>query len=138
PRTGAGDELDELARTINALLDRLAAYHAQVIRFTADASHELRSPLGAMRAAVEITLSQPREPAEYREALSSLGEQCERLTALVNGLLLLSRADAGEVEVLRQPVDLASLASDVAEMYEPLAEERGVEIRWDCRRPVPV
>jgi signal transduction histidine kinase len=48
PRTGAGDELDELAATINELLDRLAAYHAQIIRFTADASHELRGPLGAM------------------------------------------------------------------------------------------
>ena len=60
PLTGAGDELDELAGTINGLLDRLAAYHAQVIRFTADASHELRSPLAAMRAAVEVALQKPR------------------------------------------------------------------------------
>jgi heavy metal sensor kinase len=138
PGTGAGDELDELAATINDLLDRLAAYHAQIIRFTADASHELRSPLGAMRAAVEIALGQPREPGEYREVLWSLGEQCERLTALVNSLLLLARADAGEVVVLRKPVDLASLASEVAEMYGPLAEEHGVELRWVCRRPIPV
>ena len=60
PQTGAGDELDELAGTINGLLDRLAAYHGQIIRFTADASHELRGPLGAMRAAVEIVLQNPR------------------------------------------------------------------------------
>jgi signal transduction histidine kinase len=84
PRTGAGDELDELAGTFNGLLDRLAAYHAQIIRFTADASHELRGPLGAMRAAVEITLQKPRESEEYRNVLASLGEQCERLTVLVN------------------------------------------------------
>jgi heavy metal sensor kinase len=138
PRTGVGDELDELAATINDLLDRLAAYHAQIIRFTADASHELRSPLAAMRAAVEIALGQSREPREYREVLYSLGEQCERLTALVNSLLLLARADAGEVEVVRKPVDLASLAGEVAELYGPLADEHAVELRWECRRPIPV
>ena len=80
PQTGAGDELDELAGTINGLLDRLAAYHAQVIRFTADASHELRSPLGAMRAAVEITFKS-RAAGRVPATLSPLGEQCERLTA---------------------------------------------------------
>ena len=138
PRTGAGDELDELAGTINGLLDRLAAYHAQIIRFTADASHELRSPLAAMRAAVEITLGQPREVKEYRDVLASLGEQCERLTALVNGLLLLARADAGEVAVRREPVDLAALVADVAETYEPLAEERGVGLTAHAASPVPV
>ena len=138
PRTGAGDELDELAGTINGLLDRLAAYHAQIIRFTADASHELRSPLAAMRAAVEITLGQPREIQEYRNVLASLGEQCERLTALVNGLLLLARADAGEVDVRRESVDLAALVSDVTDTYEPLAEERGVGLTAHTTSPVPV
>jgi len=138
PRTGAGDELDELAGTINDLLDRLAAYHAQIIRFTADASHELRSPLGAMRAAVEVVLNQPREPGVYREVLSSLGEQCERLTALVNGLLLLARADAGEMIVRLTPHDLSALATDVAEMYEPLAEELGIQFHFECDSPVSV
>lgn len=138
PRTGAGDELDELAGTINDLLDRLAAYHAQIIRFTADASHELRSPLGAMRAAVEVALGRPREAKEYREVLSSLGEQCERLTALVNGLLLLARADAGEVDLKRELVDLPALVSEVVEMYEPLAEERGVSLAAQPSSPVAV
>jgi heavy metal sensor kinase len=128
PLTGAGDELDQLAGTINDLLDRLADYHAQVTRFTADASHELRSPLGAMRAAIEVALQQPRPAAEYREILGTLGEQCERLTALVNGLLLLARADAGQVELRREPVDLAALVVAVAEMYQPLAEERNVTL----------
>jgi heavy metal sensor kinase len=132
PRTKAGDELDELAGTINGLLDRLAAYHAQASRFTADASHELRSPLAAMRAAVEVTLQQPRTAADYRDVLASLGEQCERLTALVNGLLLLARADTGEVTVRREMVDLSALAEEAAEMYEPLAEERGLAFRWEC------
>jgi heavy metal sensor kinase len=133
PRTGAGDELDQLAGTINDLLDRLANYHAQVARFTADASHELRSPLGAMRAAVEVALQQPRTALEYRDILGSLGEQCERLTALVNGLLLLARADAGQVELGHEPIDLAVLVAEVGEMYQPLAEER--EITLTCNGP---
>jgi heavy metal sensor kinase len=131
PRTGSGDELDELAGTINDLLDRLAAYHGQVIRFTADASHELRSPLAAMRAAIDVALQQPRTAAEYQDTLGSMGEQCDRLTALVNGLLLLSRADAGEAELRQEPIDLAALADGVAEMFQPLAEERGIELIWD-------
>jgi heavy metal sensor kinase len=128
PRTGAGDELDELAGTISGLLDRLAAYHTQITRFTADASHELRSPLAAMRAAIEVVLSQPRDENDYRTVLSSLGEQCERLTALVNGLLLLARADAGEIQLRQERVDLTALAAQVVDMYEPLAEERGINL----------
>ena len=138
PQTGAGDELDELAGTINGLLDRLAAYHAQIIRFTADASHELRSPLGAMRAAIEIALQKPRGAEEYRNVLASLGEQCERLTALVNGLLLLARADAGEVLIRREAVDLAALACEVGEMFDPLAEEKGIQLVTDTSGPVTV
>jgi heavy metal sensor kinase len=136
PLTGAGDELDELAATTNGLLDRLAAYHAQVIRFTADASHELRSPLAAMQAAVEIALQKPREPEEYQTILATLGEQSERLTALVNGLLLLARVDAGEVTIRREAADLAGLACDVAEMFDPLAEERGIRLVADVSGPV--
>jgi heavy metal sensor kinase len=138
PRTGSGDELDELAGTINTLLDRLAAYHAQVVRLTADASHELRSPLGAMRAAVEIALQKPRGVEEYRNTLATLGEQCERLTSLVNGLLLLARADAGEVPLRREPTDLSSLGREVVELFDPLAEEKGIRLVTEAHDGVTV
>jgi heavy metal sensor kinase len=138
PLTGAGDELDELAGTINGLLDRLAVYHNQIIRFTADASHELRSPLGAMRAAVEVALQKPRGNEEYRSTLASLGEQCDRLTSLVNSLLLLARADAGEIAITREPVDLASIAREVAELFDPVAEEKGVDLVTEATEPVTV
>ena len=126
PLTGAGDELDQLAGTINDLLDRLAAYHAQVIRFTADASHELRSPLAAMRAAIEVALQQPRTAAEYQDTLGSMGEQCSRLTDLVNGLAPVgARADAERGRTAgREPGGpWRRLADEVAEMFHPLAEE---------------
>jgi heavy metal sensor kinase len=138
PQTGAGDELDELAGTINGLLDRLAKYHAQVTRFTADASHELRSPLGAMRAAVDVALQQPRGSQEYRDTLASIGEQCDRLTALVNGLLLLARADAGEVSLQRESLDLAAVVREVAEFFEPLADEREIRLIAETPALVPI
>ena len=128
PRSGAGDELDRLAETINALLDRLASYHAQAARFTADASHELRGPLAAIRAAIDVAVQQPRSADEYRDFLGDLGEQCDRLTALVNGLLLLARGDAGQIELRRAPIRLCDLVRDVVEMYHPLAEERSVRL----------
>ncbi len=135
PRSGVGDELDLLAGTVNDLLERLGSYHAQITRFTADASHELRGPLAAIRAAVEVALAQPRTAEAYRETLVTLGERCDRLTALVNGLLLLARADAGEVELRREPVDLAAIAVEVAEMFQPIAEERGIALRWEAPGP---
>jgi heavy metal sensor kinase len=138
PLTGAGDDLDQLASAFNRLLDRLAAYHAQIIRFTADASHELRSPLAAMRAAIEVALQRPREPEEYQRTLATLGEQCERLTSLINGLLLLARADAGELDIERQPIDPAAIASEVIEMFEPLAEERGIRLTAEVPGPVSI
>ncbi len=138
PLTGAGDELDELAGAFNDLLDRLAAYHTQVTRFTADASHELRSPLGAMRAAIDVALQLPREAEDYRKVLATLGEQCERLTTLVNGLLLLARTDAGEVAIERTPVDLAALIAEAVETFEPLAEENGVRLEACSQGPAIV
>jgi heavy metal sensor kinase len=136
PRTGAGDDIDQLAATINDLLERLARYHEQMIRFTADASHELRGPLAAMRAAVEVALQQRRTAEDYREALESLGEQCQHLTDLVNKLLLLARADAGQIELERLPVDLAALVTEAIETYRPLADEKEVTLTWHGSEPV--
>jgi heavy metal sensor kinase len=130
PRTGVDDELDQLAGTINDLLDRLARYHAQIIQFTADASHELRSPLAAMRAAIEVALQQPRSADEYRDQLGALAEQCDRLAGLVNSLLLLARADAGQIEIHKQRVDLRTLAANMVELYQPLADERSIALSY--------
>ena len=113
PLTGTGDEIDELATTINGLLDRLSAYHAQIIRFTADASHELRGPMGAMRAIVEVALQRQRSVPEYQEILETLGEQCDKLTLMVDALLLLARADAGQVRLSLKEVDFKAIAMEI-------------------------
>ncbi len=136
PRTGSGDEIDLLAATINDLLERLARNHEQVIRFTADASHELRGPLAAMRAGIDVALQKPRGTDEYREALETIGEQVQRLTDLVNKLLLLARADAGQVELERQRVDLTDVIDEAVEAYRPLADEKRVLLVWTGPGPV--
>jgi heavy metal sensor kinase len=128
PRTEAGDELDLLAVTVNDLLDRVVRNHEQVVQFTADASHELRGPLSAMQAAIEVTLQQPRSNSDYQDLLATMGEQCHRLADLVNDLLLLAKADAGQIELQRAPVDLADLVAEVVETYRPLAEEQDVSL----------
>jgi signal transduction histidine kinase len=135
PLSGTGDEIDELATTINGLLDRLSAYHAQIIRFTADASHELRGPMGAIRAIVEVALQKPRSQSEYQDILETLGEQCDKLTLLVDALLLLARADAGQVRLNLKPVDFKSVASEIFELYQPLAEENYVDLQLNACQP---
>ncbi|HQU42657.1 MAG TPA: ATP-binding protein, partial [Pirellulales bacterium] len=138
PVSGADDELDELAHTMNEMLDRLAVYHAQIQQFTADASHELRSPLGAMRTAIEVALQQPRPGEEYRRVLETLGTQCERLSDLVNNLLLLARADAGQVELRRDFVDLAEIIGETIDLYQPVADDQDVTLDWCAPSPVAV
>lgn len=135
PLTGTGDEIDELATTINGLLDRLSAYHAQIIRFTADASHELRGPMGAMRAIVEVALQRQRSVPEYQEILETLGEQCDKLTLMVDALLLLARADAGQVRLSLKEVDFKAIAMEIHELYQPLAEESQVDLKIQIHQP---
>ena len=136
PRTGSDDELDQLAATINDLLERLARHHDQMVRFTADASHELRAPLAAMQAAAEVALQRPRPAGEYREHLEVVSEQCERLADVVGNLLLLARADAGQVPLCRESVDWSELAREAIDTFRPLADDKGLTLEFDCRAAV--
>jgi len=93
--TGTGDELDRLAATLNAMLDRLDVAFRQMRQFSADASHELQTPLTILQGELEVALRAPRTPDDYRRVLTSALEESARIARLVDGLLLLSRADAG-------------------------------------------
>jgi heavy metal sensor kinase len=93
PRTG--DELERLAGTLNEMLARLDASFQRIIQFTADASHELRTPISVMRTNAEITLRKPRSESEYREALSQILHETEKLSHLIEQLLEVARADSG-------------------------------------------
>lgn len=118
------DELGKLASVFNAMLGRLEAAFNQLRRFTADASHELRTPLTSIRSVGEVALQHQRSPAEYRDVIGSMLEEVDRLTRLVESLLVLSRADAGHIKLERADVSLLALAQEAIALVEVLAEER--------------
>jgi len=122
------DELGQLARVFNVALARIEESFARLRRFSADVSHELRTPLTAIRSVGEVGLGGRRTESEYRETIGSILEEADRLTVMVDTLLALSRADAGEVRLHFEPVDLAALAREVAAHLAVLAEEKEQEL----------
>jgi two-component system OmpR family sensor kinase len=136
--TGSDDELDRLAHTLNDMLGRLDAAFRQVRQFSADASHELQTPLTILKGELEVALRAPRSPEEYRRVLTSALEECERLVRLVEGLLLLARADAGVLRMDRQPVDLDQLVLEVFKQAELLAEPHAVHLHLGPVEPLTI
>jgi signal transduction histidine kinase len=128
PIRGTGDELDALARTVNGLLDRLADYLRQKHDFLANAAHELRTPLAAIRSSVEVAASGQRSEAEYRELLDVVIEQCMALESLVNQLLLLSESDADRLITSSETVPLDGVVQRAVEMFQGVAEDQGLEL----------
>ena len=126
---GVGDELDQMATKINTFLDQIADHLAKNRDFIANAAHELRSPLAAIQSAVEVTLDKPRLAKEYEETLFLLHDQCRHLGQLVNQLLQLAQSEAGEADQRHEQVPLHLLIEKIVEMFAPVAEERGVELK---------
>lgn len=120
-----GDELGKLATVFNDMLGRLQGAFEQLRRFTADASHELRTPLTAVRSVGEVALQGPRTAEEYRDVIGSMLEEVDTLTRLVESLLVLSRADAGHIQLHPTDASLLAIAREAASILEVLAEERG-------------
>ena len=137
PCGGSGDELDQLAGTFNGLLDRLAAHLDRQRAFVANAAHELRSPLAALRASAEVALAHDRSAEEYRDRLADIVEECDGLGALVNQLLLLAEGEAGSVRTPRR-FSLDRLAARVVEMFEGISEMREISLVADVPDPVDI
>jgi two-component system, OmpR family, heavy metal sensor histidine kinase CusS len=135
---GTGDELDQLAVTVNSLLDRLAAYLKQKHDFLANAAHELRTPLSAIRSSVEVALGGDRTVAEYNELLAEVIDECNSLETLVNQLLLLAETDADRQEVTGDLVQLDSVVMRTGEMFQGVAEHHGLRLRVEPLPPVTV
>lgn len=124
PVDNPDDELGGLTATINDMIARLERSFVEIRRFTADASHELRTPLAVLRTEVEVAMGKSLNDGEQRNLLSSVLEECQRLTALTDQLLTLSRDDAGTAQYAHQRIDLNSLVADVAQTMTPLAEAK--------------
>lgn len=131
PVPQTGDELQRMSETWNEVLSRLEAAVERNRRFTADASHELRTPVALIRSTAELALRRERNSDDYRKALRQIEAEAERMTTLTNDLLSLAAADANSVEMPLAPLDLNSLAADVVQENLAPAESKGVRVRAD-------
>jgi two-component system heavy metal sensor histidine kinase CusS len=125
---GLPAELLTLAATFNQMLDGLEQSFARLSRFSADIAHELRTPVHSLRGEVEVALSKPRSPEEYRDVLASSLEECGRLAHLIDRLLFLARAENPQTQIVREPCGLATELSKVREFYEVAAAEAGIRL----------
>lgn len=128
PVRGTGDELDLLSTTINGLLDRVAQYVSRQRQFVDHAAHDLRSPLTAVRSAVDVALGAPRSPSEYQEVLADIAEQCQDLTTLANQLLLLAECESTDAPRATECLRLDRIVERSLEMFLPVAEEKGLAL----------
>lgn len=123
------DEMGQLAGEFNAVLDRLDAALEQQHQFTADASHELRTPVAIIRTEAEVALGgEARSTAEYRDTLRVILDGSEQLSRIVNDMFLLARTDAGQAMITRNPLYLEELAADTMRSMTSLATARGVSL----------
>lgn len=125
---GAGDELDKLAVTFNSLLDRIAADLAEKRDFLANAAHELRTPLAAIRNSIEVTLNSDRSANDYQETLADVLEQCSSLQLIVNQLMLLAEAKSTQQDSYQEVVALSEVVSKSLEMFEAAADVAEVQL----------
>jgi heavy metal sensor kinase len=122
-----GDELQRLSDTLNEMLDRIEAAFLRITQFTADASHELRTPVSLIRTEAELALRRSRGEAEYQESLRHILLESERTTALIEQLLSLARADSGRETLQMEPVNLREMLRGVVEGWQHVATIRNLQ-----------
>ncbi|PTY04920.1 sensor histidine kinase [Opitutaceae bacterium EW11] len=128
---GTNSELDQLSRVLNATFDRLHAALERQKQFTADASHELRTPVTILLSETQRILKRDRTPEEYRAVIQTCQATAQRMRQLTEALLLLARQDRGAGELRREPCDLAAILRTTAAQLQPLADARGIQLRLE-------
>jgi len=122
------DELARLAETLNDMLARLESAFKKIAQFTADASHELRTPVAVMRMSAELALRRSRGEDEYRETLSQILHETDKVSQLIENLLALARADSGAAQMQMECTDMGAILAKACEKSKLLAEEKGVAL----------
>ena len=128
PTTGSGDEFDQLAHNLNAMLDRIEELIAGMKQVTDNIAHDLRSPLTRLRSRLEVTLMEAPNTESYREALQTTIAETDQLLRTFNALLRIGYAESGAPRAAFADLDLSALLDDVVEFYEPVLEENGLRL----------
>ena len=130
PRTGTSDELDRLADSLNVMLDRIELLMAGMKEVSDNIAHDLKTPLNRLRNRAEAALADARGGPAWRAGLENTIEDADELMKTFNALLLIARLEAGAVEDTLEPLDLAAMVEDLAELYAPAAEDAGLILTW--------
>lgn len=125
---GTGDELDQLAETINRLLDQIGEYLQQKRDFLANSAHELRTPLAAIRSTIEVALASERDNEEYQDLLVDIIDRSNTLETLVNQLLLISETEGEPLQFQSAPVAFDRIVRQTVEMFNGVAESRNIAL----------
>lgn len=137
-RPESDDELARLVDTLNAMIARLEMAFDRVREFSADASHELKTPLTILRGEVELLLSSERTFEDYKRGLRVILEEVRRMSEIVEDLLTLAKADLGATQLYFAPVDLADLITEVFEKAKSLPEAEGKQFTLSRRDPLVI
>jgi len=138
PVAGTGDELDRLAENLNVMLERIEALMHGLKEVSDNIAHDLKTPLTRLRNRTEQALRSAKNEGEYRAALESTIEESDSLIATFNALLMIASAESGQARDNMTEFDAAEIANDIGELYEPLAEEKGIALKVEAESAAPV
>ncbi len=136
--TGSGDEFDRLALNLNGMLERIESLMHGLKEVTDNVAHDLKTPLTRLRNRCEAALRMAKSEADYRRALEATIEESVGLIRTFDALLMIARAESGEIRDGMAEFDVAEVARDVSELYEPLAEDKGLTLAVEAGEPAAV
>lgn len=138
PVPGNAGEIDRLATTFNQMLDRIQKLVTEITEMNDNIAHDLRSPITRIRGIAEMTLTTGKAIEEFKGAAADTIEECDRLLEMINTMLYISEAEAGAGTLAKDKIEMSDVVRAACELFQPIAEGKGVCLVSDIRNPLRV